>query len=92
MIRKSFLVRRHVLQLTTNNRIDMLTSESSIGVKCEVDLGDQVWRSVCVGSLKMQEQHGVSEVDSLPQETNDLGTVVFVSIDGELTASILLQV
>ena len=61
------------------------------GVSCEVDIGDAQWRSVCVGNLALMEQNGVTSLETIPLGVDALGTWVFVSIDGQLAASILLQ-
>ena len=62
------------------------------GVVCQVDLGEGKWRSVCVGSLKLMEENSIFDHASLPRELDFLGSVCFVAVDGELAASLILQV
>ena len=62
------------------------------GVVCQVDLGEKKWRSVCVGSLKLMEENGIVGREALPREAGFLGSVCFVGVDGELAASLILQV
>lgn len=62
------------------------------GVVCQVDLGETKWRSVCVGSLKLMEENGISDHTSLSRTTDFLGSVCFVAVDGQLAATLVLQV
>ena len=62
------------------------------GIVCQVDLGDKKWRSVCVGSLKLMQDNGISDHASLPREIDFLGSVCFVAVNGQLAASLILQV
>ena len=62
------------------------------GIRCLVDIGDANWRSVCVGNLALTKKIGVAGLENVPSEVDALGTAVFVSIDGQLAASIVLQV
>lgn len=62
------------------------------GVVCQVDLGDGEWWSVCVGSLKLLEYNGISDHASFPHDVDFLGTNCFVSVRGQLAASLILQV
>lgn len=62
------------------------------GVVCQVDLGEKKWHSVCVGSLKLMDENGISGHASLTQEIGFLGTACFVAVNGQLAASLIFQV
>ena len=62
------------------------------GVKCEVDVGDNRWRSVVVGSLSLMKDNNIEMLDTIPKEVDELGSLVFASIDSRLSAVIVLQV
>lgn len=75
-----------------NGSVKEVHEAAGKGVICQVDLGDKQWRSVCVGSLKLMEENGVCDHASLPREVDFLGSVCFVAVDGQLAASLILQV
>lgn len=61
------------------------------GVVCSVDAGDNRWRSICVGSLRLMEESDVKNLASLPREVGLLGTMCLVAVDEQLSAWCLLQ-
>ena len=75
-----------------NGGVKEIHEAAGKGVICQVDLGNKEWRSVCVGSLKLMEENGVCDHASLPREVDFLGSVCFVAVDGQLAASLILQV
>lgn len=61
------------------------------GVQCEVECGDQNWRQVCIGSVDFMHDKNIQGVESLPLEIENGGSLVFVGIDGEIAATMMLQ-
>ncbi|KAK7190642.1 copper-translocating p-type atpase [Paraphaeosphaeria sporulosa] len=61
------------------------------GVKCEVNPGDGLWRAVSVGNLAWMKDNNVKGVEVLPVKVDSEGSTVFVGIDGDIAASIVLQ-
>ncbi|KAF2019869.1 heavy metal translocatin [Aaosphaeria arxii CBS 175.79] len=70
--------------------IRMLEESPGNGVKCEVDLGDGDWQSVFVGSLDWLRQNSITGLDHRPASVGD-GSSVFVGINGDLAATLILQ-
>lgn len=62
------------------------------GVKCEVNPGDGLWRLVCVGNLAWMKTNNVKGVNSLPSGVDEGGAAVFVGVDGDIAATMILQV
>lgn len=82
----------HWEQYKSNGSVKEVREIAGQGVVCQVDLGEKKWHSVCVGSLKLIDENGISGRGSLPQETGFLGSVCFVAVNGQLAASLILQV
>ncbi|KAL5385478.1 hypothetical protein PMIN03_011243 [Paraphaeosphaeria minitans] len=55
-----------------------LLDNAGRGVKCEIDPGDGLWRTVSVGNLAWMKENNVKGVDLLPWEFDREGSVVFV--------------
>ena len=79
-------------QYKTNGSAKDVHEVAGQGVVCQVDLGENKWRLVCVGSLKLMEENGVSDHASLTRKVDYLGSVCLVAVDGRLAASLILQV
>jgi cation transport ATPase len=62
------------------------------GVKCEVNPGDGLWRRVCVGNLAWMKENNIKGVDVLPSVVYEGGSAVFVGLDGDIAATMILQV
>ncbi|KAF2797471.1 heavy metal translocatin, partial [Melanomma pulvis-pyrius CBS 109.77] len=61
------------------------------GVTCEVNSGDGLWRLICVGNLAWMKDNDVKGVDALPMDIAKEGSAVFIGVDGDIAASIVLQ-
>lgn len=62
------------------------------GIRCEINPGSAEWKSVVVGSLDFLRESGISGLGHVNDGMLTEGSVVFASINGELAASIVLQV
>ena len=63
------------------------------GLQCDVDVGDKVWRKVCLGNAKFMESTGVTLIerpDLKPQAKGALN--VYIAIDDGYAGVIRLQV
>ncbi|KAF2635182.1 heavy metal translocatin [Massarina eburnea CBS 473.64] len=61
------------------------------GIVCDVNPGDGLWRAVCVGNLAWMKENGIKSVDSLPLDVDKEGSAVFVGVDGDIAASMVLN-
>lgn len=61
------------------------------GVKCEVNTGEGKWRTVTVGNLAWMKENDVGGVEFLPLDVEQEGSAVFVAVDGNIAASMVLQ-
>ncbi|KAF2114273.1 hypothetical protein BDV96DRAFT_647739 [Lophiotrema nucula] len=68
-----------------------LVETAGRGVKCEVNPGDGLWRVVTIGNLAWMKGNKVKGVEELPVEIEKEGSAVFVGIDGDIAASMILQ-
>ena len=82
----------HWTQYKNNGSMKEVREIAGQGVVCQVDLGENIWRTVCVGSMKLMEENGIFDHASLTREVEFLGTVCFIAVDGQLAASLILQV
>ena len=62
------------------------------GVKCEVGFGDGLWSAVCVGNLAWLKENKVKGLEALPIGFEEGGSAVFVGVDGDIAATMVLQV
>ncbi|KAK5242733.1 hypothetical protein LTR20_003682 [Exophiala xenobiotica] len=61
------------------------------GVICEVDLGDQHWRSVCLGSNAFMAENQVDGITPQARDCSIDGSMVFIAIDGNVAGTISLK-
>ncbi|KAF9732518.1 heavy metal translocating P-type ATPase, partial [Paraphaeosphaeria minitans] len=62
-----------------------LLDNAGRGVKCEIDPGDGLWRTVSVGNLAWMKENNVKGVDLLPWEFDREGSVDVVRPDAKAT-------
>ncbi|KAJ5204616.1 heavy metal translocatin [Penicillium cinerascens] len=62
-----------------------------LGLRCEVNSGLGIWKDICVGSLQFMKDNSITGLGSASQCIDEQGSLVFVSVDGDLAASIILQ-
>jgi len=62
------------------------------GVRCKINSGDGVWRKVCIGNIASMLEENIEGVATRHEQVGNEGTAVFVSIDDEIAASLVLQV
>ncbi len=82
----------HWTQYKNNGSIKEVQEIAGQGVVCQVNLGENIWRTVCVGSMKLMEENGIFDHASLTREVDFLGSMCFVAVDGQLAGSLILQV
>jgi len=76
----------------SSGRIQNLKETVGRGVKCEVESGSKDWRHVCVGSLEFMKESNIKGLESISLGFDTEGSIVFVSVDKNLVASMQLQV
>lgn len=62
------------------------------GVSCEVEKGDQDWRSVYIGTSDFLVENKIQDVTPQARDCAVGGAMVFVAIDGSLAGTITLRV
>lgn len=62
------------------------------GIQARVKSCASDWMQICVGSLEYMRDNGVKAIESMPSQLDGKGSMVFVAVNGELAASIVLQV
>lgn len=60
------------------------------GVQCSVNSGQGVWRFVLIGNIEFMKESSIGGIKNTP-DLDGQGSVVFVAVDGELAASLILQ-
>jgi Cu+-exporting ATPase len=62
------------------------------GVLCDVNSGAGEWQHICVGNLKFLHENHVEGIEDILISSDQEGSAVFVGIDSELAAFLILQV